>query len=97
MNNEEKQRQIIKITDENGLEREAEVLLFFKNNDNNKDYLVYTFNESAGDDLVTIHASTVETNPDGSYNLLGIDDDNEWAKVKEVMRDVIKENKSSEE
>jgi len=88
-----KEIQTIKVTDENGLEREAEVLLFFKLKENGKEYLIYTFNEPAGDDMVTIHASTVKEEADGSYTLLGIDDENEWTEVKKVMRDVIKSSK----
>jgi uncharacterized protein YrzB (UPF0473 family) len=83
----------IRVTDENGLEREAEVLSFFKLKSNDKEYLIYTFNEPAGDDLVTIHASTVQVNADGTYTLLGIDDENEWTEVKKVMRDIIKNSK----
>jgi len=89
----EQEKEIIKITDENGLERDAQVLAFFKLKSNEKEYLIYTFNEPAGDDMVTIHASTVQTNEDGSYTLLGIEDENDWVEVKKVMRDIIKSSK----
>lgn len=93
MPEKDENRQIIKITDDNGLEREAEVLLFFKLKENGKEYIIYTFNEPAGEDLVTIHASTVKENQDGSFEFLGIDDEAEWTKVKDVMREVIKNSK----
>jgi len=93
MEDDNEKIETIKVTDENGLEREAEVLAFFQLKSNDKHYLIYTFNEPAGDDLVTIHASTVKENEDGSYNLIGIDDENEWTEVKKVMRDIIKNSK----
>lgn len=91
--NEEIKKETIKITDANGLEREAEVLTYFKLKENNKNYIIYTFNEPAGDELVTVHASCVVSKENGDFDLMGIDDENEWNKVKEVMRDIIKSSK----
>lgn len=90
---ESEEKQVITIIDENGEKREADVLLYFKLEENGKDYLIYTFNESAGDDLVTVHTSVVNRNEEGEPVLSAIESDEEWAKIKDIMRQVIKENK----
>ena len=90
---EELQKEVITIIDENGEKKEAEVLLYFKLEENGKDYLIYTFNEVAGDDLVTVHTSEVTKNENGEPVLSAVESDDEWAKIKDVMRKVIKENK----
>lgn len=90
---ESEEKQVITIIDENGEKREADVLLYFKLEENGKDYLIYTFNEPAGDDLVTVHTSVVNKNEDGETVLAAIENDEEWAKIKDIMRQVIKENK----
>ena len=90
---ENEQKKVITIVDENGNEKEADVLLYFKLNESDKEYLIYTFNEVAGDDLVAVHASAVSKNEDGTPVLAAVESDEEWTKIKETMRQVIKDNK----
>ena len=88
----------IRIIDVDGMEKEAEVLLYFKLEENGKEYLIYTFNEAVvdengvmSDDLVVVHTSEVLKKEDDVTTLGAVDDEDEWGKIKDVMRDIIKE------
>ena len=86
------ENQKIKLTNPNGSVVEAEVLLYFNLNETGKDYVIYTFNETDQNGMMTIYTSIVTKN-NGEYVLSKIEDQNEWAKIKDVMRQVIKDNK----
>ena len=80
--------QKLKVKKSNGEEAEAEVLLCFELEKTGKRYILYTFNEVDGKDMETIHASILNENEHG-YQLDAIPED-EWKQVKEVMREVIR-------
>ena len=80
--------QKIKVRKSNGEEAEAEVLLCFELEKTGKNYLLYTFNEVDAQKMETIHASVIKENDEG-YQLDIIPDD-EWNDVKEVMREIIR-------
>lgn len=80
--------QKIKVKKSNGEEVEAEVLLCFELEKTGKNYILYTFNEVDNQRMETIHASTIKENENG-YQLDTIPDD-EWSMVKELMREVIR-------
>ena len=88
----EEKREKIMIVDTNGVEKEADVLLYFRLEENGQEYLIYTFNESAGNDLVVVHTSAVIKTEDGKYVLGTVETEDEWNKIKDVMREVIKED-----
>ncbi len=88
----EEKKDYITVIDENGNEKQAEVLLYFRLEETNKEYLVYTFNEEAGNDLVVVHTSVVLKTEDGKHTLKAVETDEEWSKIKDIMREVIKEN-----
>jgi len=90
---ENEKKELLTIIDENGDRKEAEVLLYFKLEENGKEYVIYTFNEPAGNDLVTVYTSVVKREENSEPVLTSIESDEEWAKIKDVMRQVIKENK----
>ena len=83
---EELQR--IRVKKSNGTEVEAEVLLCFELEKTGNKYILYTFNEVDNQKMETIHASIVKENEQG-YQLDTIPDD-EWQAVKEVMREIIR-------
>ena len=87
-----KDQEKIKIVKDDGTTAEADVLLYFTLKENGKDYVIYTLNEKDERGLVTVYTSTVAKNND-EYHLEGIESDEEWTKIKDVMRMVIKENK----
>lgn len=71
------------ITNSEGRQVEADVITVFTLNDNNKDYIVYTFNEKQNDDIKTYTSRIREEN--GEYYFDSITDENEWAKVRNVI------------
>lgn len=87
-----KDQEKIRVTKSDGTVAEADVLLYFTLKENGKDYVIYTLNERDEHGLITVYTSTIVKNND-EYHLEGIESDEEWAKIKDVMRTVIKENK----
>ena len=82
-------KNIMVTTMQDGSKEEVEVLLAFKFNDNNKEYVIYTKNEVDENGNVTIYISNVTRN--GDYvNLTTVADDNEWTRIKNVLRELSK-------
>lgn len=83
------EKDILKITDENGVEKEVEVINFFTLNSNGKKYITYTENEEdAKGNVIVYTAEVVET--DNEVELVGITDPVVLEEVKEVMIDIVK-------
>lgn len=80
--------QKIRVKKSNGEEVEAEVLLCFELEKTGKNYILYTFNEVDSQKMETIHASVIKENDEG-YQLDVIPNE-EWTAVKEVMREIIR-------
>ncbi len=80
------EKETIKFTDIEGNEREAEVVLCFE--ENNKQYIIYTFNEKDENGMIALYSSEMIQN-NGNTELCGIENENDWAMVKEVMKKVI--------
>ncbi len=85
---DEKKRTIV-VLDESGNEKEAEILSAFSVKKYNKNYILYTLNEVDENDMVKIYASEL-IEKDNMYSLGAIESDEEWAAVKEVMKEVAK-------
>ena len=69
--------------------KEAEVLSAFSIKKYNKNYILYTLNEVDENSMVKIYASEL-IEKDNMYSLGAIESDEEWAAVKEVMKEVAK-------
>ena len=82
-------KKMISITLENGTKEDVEVLLSFKFNDTNKEYLIYTKNETDDNGNVTIYVSSV-TRVNNEVTLNTVSDDTEWAKIKDLLRELSK-------
>ncbi len=82
-------KNIMVTTMPDGSKEEVEVLLAFKFNDNNKEYVIYTKNEVDENGNVTIYISNVTRNGD-NVNLTTVADDNEWTRIKNVLRELSK-------
>lgn len=85
---DDKKRTMI-VLDEQGNEKEAEVLSAFSVKKYNKNYILYTLNEVDENEMVKIYASEL-IEKDNMYSLGAIESDEEWAAVKEVMKEVAK-------
>ena len=72
-----------------GTKEEVEVLLAFIFNDNNKEYVIYTKNEVDDNGNVTIYISNV-TRVGNNITLSTVSDDNEWTRIKNVLRELSK-------
>lgn len=85
------EKETLKITDENGVEKEVEVLSYFTLKSNGKDYLIYTENKEDADGNIITYVSEVDDKDDGeNVELKGIEDQNVLKEVQEYMLDVIK-------
>ena len=86
MNNK---KNIMVTTLPDGTKEEVEVLLAFKFNDNNKEYVIYTKNEIDDNGNVTIYISNV-VRMGNNITLSTVSDDNEWTRIKNVLRELSK-------
>ena len=83
---EDNKRKII-VLDETGNEKEAEILSAFSIKKYNKNYILYTLNEVDENEMIKIYASEL-IEKDNMYSLGAIESDEEWTAVKEVMKDI---------
>ena len=89
MNSTDNSNNKMVITMPDGKNEEVEVLLAFKFNDNNMEYVIYTKNEKDENGNVTIYISNVTRNGD-TVTLTTVTDDNEWTRIKNVLRELSK-------
>ena len=82
-------KKTIVVLDESGNEKEAEILSAFTVKKFNKNYILYTLNEVDENEMVKIYASEL-IEKDNMFSLGTIDSDEEWAAVKEVMKEIAK-------
>ncbi len=82
-------KNIMVTTMPDGTKEEVEVLLAFKFNDNNKEYVIYTKNEVDENGNVTIYISNV-TKDGNNVTLTTVSDDGEWTRIKNVLRELSK-------
>ncbi len=87
----EQDRKMMSIISDNGSIEEVEVILAFQFKDNKKEYVVYTRNETDENGNVTVYVSNVSREND-SPKLLGVDSDEEWSRIKDVLRELAKED-----
>ena len=89
MENQEMEKKMMSIVAEDGSVEEVEVILAFEFKDTKKEYVIYTKNEEDENDNVTAYVSHVDRSS-GEPKLMGIDDDEEWNRVKDVLRELSK-------
>ncbi len=89
MENQEDKKKIMSIVAEDGSVEEVEVILAFEFKDTKKEYVIYTKNERDENDNVTVYVSNVDRST-GEPKLLGVEDEEEWNKVKDVLRELSK-------
>ena len=79
---------VMKYKDDGSIE-EVEVILAFEFKDTKKEYVIYTKNEKDENENVTVYVSNVDRSS-GEPKLIGVDDDEEWNRVKDVLRELSK-------
>lgn len=79
------------IIKEDGTSEEVELLICFEFNDTKKEYVVYTRNEQDENGNTTIYVSSIDRT--NSVPKMGaIESDEEWSKIKDVLRELAKSN-----
>ena len=89
MSEQNKEKNMMTIIAQDGTEEEVEVIIAFKFKDTNKEYIIYTKNERDDKGLITVHISNVDRSS-GNTKLYGVDDENEWNRIKDVLRELSK-------
>lgn len=89
MENQEIEKKMMSIVAEDGSIEEVEVILAFEFKDTGKEYVIYTKNEKDENDNITVYVSNVDRS-NGDPKLMGVDDEEEWNRVKDVLRELSK-------
>lgn len=87
--NQEVEKKIMSIVAEDGSVEEVEVILAFEFKDTKKEYVIYTKNEKDDNDNITVYVSHVDRSS-GEPKLLGVEDEEEWSRIKDVLRELSK-------
>ena len=89
MENQINEKKMMSIVADDGTVEQVEVILAFEFKDTKKEYVIYTKNEKDENDNVTVYVSNVDRSS-GEPKLMGIDDEEEWNRVKDVLRELSK-------
>ena len=81
------EKETILVTDEKGIEREAEVILCFEKD--NKNFIIYTFNETDSKGMTILYSSMIKN--ENGKNIFEKISSEDWTMVKNVMNQVVKE------
>ena len=87
--NQEVEKSMMSIVADDGSVEEVEVILAFEFKDTKKEYVIYTKNEKDENDNITVYVSHIDRSS-GEPKLVGVDDEEEWNRVKDVLRELSK-------
>ena len=79
------EKETIRVTDELGVEKDAEVVLCFEKD--GKNYIIYTFNETDAAGMIILYSSIVKQ--ENGENIFESIPDKEWTMVKDVMNKIV--------
>lgn len=83
------EKKMMKIVSDDGSSEEVEVVFAFEFKDNKKEYVIYTKNERDEDNNITVYVSNVDRS-NGETKLLGVESEEEWNRIKDVLRELAK-------
>lgn len=83
------EKRILTINKADGTSEQVEEVISFEFDDTKKQYLVYTKNEVDETGNMTIYVTEVKKD-DSGYKFLGVSTDDEWDRIKAVLRTLIK-------
>mgnify|MGYP003302847367 CR=1 FL=1 len=83
-----------KMVDENGKEKECEVLFTFESEETNKNYMVYTDHTQDEAGNTRVYASVFDPN-DPNSKLLPIETEKEWNIIKTILAEIQNEVRES--
>ena len=75
---------------EDGSIDEVEFLISFKFTDNNKEYMIYTKNETDDNGNVTIYIGSIDREQGDEPKLEGVESEEEWTRIKGVLKELSK-------
>ncbi len=84
-------KRILTISKEDGTREEVEEVISFRFEDTKKEYVVYTKNEVDENGNITIYVTELIKDETGN-RFVGVTSDEEWAKIKDVLRELAKSN-----
>ncbi len=79
-----------------GTKKEFDVIFTFKNENNDKDYIVYTDNSTDDDGNVRVYASIFDPNKEKT-ELIPIETDREWKIIETILDTIQEDNKNINE
>ena len=80
-------KEMIKVKDQNGVEREAEVVLCFEKD--GKNFIINTFNETDEKGMIILYSSMIRV--ENGENIFDKITPEDWTMVKNVMNSIVKE------
>ena len=86
-------KKILTINKADGSTEEVEEVISFEFNDTKKRYLVYKKNEVDQNGNITIYVTEVIQDSMGT-RFLGVENDDEWSKIKDVLRQLAKKEEA---
>lgn len=89
MQERENEKKVMSIVSNDGAIENVEVILAFEFKDTNKEYVVYTKNEKDENGNITVYVSNIDRSEE-EPKLLGVENENEWNKIKDVLRELSK-------
>ncbi len=75
---------VFTIKDENGIEKECEVLFTFDSKETNKSYIVYTDQSKSKDGSLKVFANIYDKNGNNK-NLFPIETEEEWNTIESIL------------
>ena len=88
--NAEREKKIMSIISVDGTKEDVEVIIAFEFKDTKKEYVVYTKDEKDENGNVTVYVSNVDRSS-GEAKLLGVESESEWKRIKDVLRELAKD------
>lgn len=82
-------KQTINIKNMDGSMEQVELINSFKINSINRNFVILSKGESAGEGMSKIYVSEVVEETPGVYKLMGIQDDSIWTMVKQAMKEIV--------
>lgn len=79
----------ITIKNMDGTMEEVDLVNSFGIEDINKNFIILSKGETAGDGMSKVYVSEVVEETPGVYKLIGITDETVWDKVKQAMKEIV--------
>ena len=86
------EKEYLDIEQSDGQILHVEVILKLHLESNDKDYIIYSLDETDERDLTILYTAEIVFNEDGSCSLETIEDETVWDEIKNIMKSTIKEN-----